>query len=327
MSEYKSLRDAYGEALVELACEDERIVVLDADLSSSTRTSRFSSKFGGRFFNVGVSEQDLIGTAAGLAAAGKIAFASSFAVFATGRAYCQIRLAVCMARNNVKIVATHGGITVGEDGATHQALEDIALMRALPNMIVIAPADAHETRAAVRAVAGFHGPAYIRLPREKYPVIYTGETEFKIGKAKFHGHGEDAAIVACGIMVHKALEARDKLALEGLRVTVVNMSTIKPIDGDALLQAARCSGAIVTAEDHSVIGGLGGAVAEFLGETCPVPIERVGIRDEFGVSGKPEELMEIFGLTARDLCSAVKRAIARKRQGAMAADGRIESRK
>lgn len=322
MGEYKSLRDAYGEALVELASEDERIVVLDADLSSSTRTSKFSSKFKNRHFNIGVSEQDLIGTAAGLAAAGKIAFASSFAIFATGRAYCQIRLAVCMARNNVKIVTTHGGITVGEDGATHQALEDIALMRVLPNMTVIVPADAHETRAAVKAAAGFVGPAYIRLPRDKYPVIYSREVEFEIGKAKVHSQGEDATIVACGVMLHKALDAREKLAIDGLKVGVINMSTIKPLDEEALLEAAQSSGAIITAEDHSIIGGLGGAVAEFLGETWPVPIERVGVRDKFGVSGKPEELMEIYGLGSHDVCAAVKRAIARKNQGAIAFENR-----
>lgn len=306
-------RDAYGQTLVRLGAENRNIVVLDADLSSSTRTSKFREKFPDRFFNMGVSEQDLMGTAAGLAQAGKIPFSSTFAIFSTGRAWEQIRQAICLSKFNVKIVASHGGITVGEDGATHQSLEDIGLMRILPNMTVIVPADAHETTAAIETAAKYFGPVYIRLSREKFPVLYREGIDFKIGKAKVHFEGKDATIVACGIMVSLSLNAAKSLKKEGISVSVINMSSIKPLDKESLIKAAKKTGALITAEEHSIIGGLGSAVAECLAEEQPVFMERVGIKDKFGVSGKPEELMKEYNLTQDDIIKAVKNLVKRKK--------------
>ena len=268
-------RDAYGEALLELGRERPEIVVLDADLSGSTKTGKFAKVFPDRFFNLGISEQDLIGTASGLSLTGRLPFASTFAVFETGRAWEQIRQTVCYSNLNVKLVATHSGITVGEDGASHQAIEDIALMRVLPNMTVIVPSDALETRQAVRAAAGHYGPVYVRLGRAKVPAVMPDDYEFRIGRAFTFHTGKDVNIVAAGIAVSAALEASKELKKDGIDAGVINMSTVKPLDGEALLQASSSCGLIVTAEEHSVIGGLGSAVSEFLSEARPVRIIRI----------------------------------------------------
>ncbi|NLA58413.1 MAG: transketolase family protein [Firmicutes bacterium] len=312
MAVKKATRDAYGETLVELGQANPDIVVLDADLSASTKTAGFAKAFPERFVQMGIAEQDLIGTAAGLAAAGKIPFASTFAVFAAGRAYDQIRNSVAYGKLNVKIAATHAGVTVGEDGGSHQMLEDIALMRALPGMTVIVPADAVETRLAVKAAAEYKGPVYLRMGRGAWPVIFSDDHEFEIGKAAQLRDGDAATIIACGIMVGEALKAADMLEAEGLKVRVLDMATIKPIDVKAVVKAAQETGAVVTAEEHNIVGGLGGAVAEVLVENCPVPMERVGVKDVFGQSGTPDQLMEYYGLTAKEIAAAVKRVVERK---------------
>ncbi|AKX93068.1 transketolase [Moorella thermoacetica] len=304
-------REAYGKALVELGRQNSQVVVLDADLSKSTMTRYFAQEFPERFFNMGIAEQSLMATAAGLGLSGKIPFASTFAVFATGRAYDQVRNGIAYPKVNVKIAATHAGLTVGEDGASHQAVEDVTLMRAIPNMTVIVPADGEETRQAVFAAAAYQGPVYIRLGRPAVPVIYNEDYRFQIGRAHTLRRGKDAAIIACGVMVHEALRAAEELAAAGLEVMVVNMSTIKPLDREAVL-AAAATGAVVTAEEHTVIGGLGSAVAEVLATERPVPLAMVGIRDTFGESGKPDELMAKYGLTARDIVAAVKRLKGKK---------------
>ena len=332
--EMASTRKAYGEILAKLGEKDKRIVVLDADLSCSTQTAIFGKKIAGiegpciksreecddyreecakvreafikktRFFNMGVSEQDMIGTAAGLAVSGKIPFASTFAIFATGRAWEQIRQSVCYSELNVKIVATHGGITVGEDGATHQATEDLALMRVIPKMTVIVPSDYHETTQAVIAAAEHNGPCYIRLSRSNIPVINDKGVPFSIGKARILNEGKDVTIIATGLMVAESLDAADLLKEEGVDARVINMTTIKPLDKQAIVSAAKETGAIVTAEEHSIIGGLGSAVAETISTEFPVPMRMVGIRDEFGKSGKPEELLKQYKLTADDIRDA-----------------------
>jgi len=297
----KATRDAYGEALLELGKKRSDIVALDADLSCSTKTDKFAKAFPERFFNMGIAEQDMIGTAAGLALTGKVPFASTFAVFETGRAWDQIRLTVCYSNTNVKLVATHGGITVGEDGASHQALEDITLMRALPNMTVIVPADAAETASVINTIAEYKGPVYVRLGRSKVPYVVPDDYQFRIGKALTFHIGKDVNIVAAGIMVAAAKKAAEMLRKEGIDAGVINMSTIKPLDGETLLTAARNSKLIITAEEHSVIGGLGGAVSEFLSENYPVAVKRIGIQDTFGCSGPSDELLEFHGLTAEDI--------------------------
>jgi len=302
----KATRDAYGEALVELGKKYPDVVVLDADLSSSTKTSKFAKLFPERFFNMGISEQDMIGTAAGLALTGKIVFASTFAVFATGRAWDQIRMAICYSNTNVKIVASHGGITVGADGASHQALEDIALMRVLPNMKVIVPADAIETFSVISTIAELPGPVYVRLGRAKVPYVMPEDYNFTLGKAYVFHLGKDANIIAAGIMVDIAKTAAQVLKKEGIDTGVINMSTIKPLDEETLLLAAKNSRVIITAEEHSIIGGLGGAVCEFLAENYSVPVKRIGIKDMFGSSGTPEELLKLYGLTAEDIVKTIK---------------------
>ncbi|WP_027364969.1 transketolase family protein [Desulfotruncus alcoholivorax] len=314
MGQKIATREAYGAALVELGKKNPDVVVLDADLSKSTKTADFGKAFPERFFDMGIAEQNMMGTAAGFAAAGKTPFASSFAVFATGRVYDQIRNSIAYPRLNVKIGATHAGITVGEDGASHQAVEDIALMRCLPNMTVFVPADAVETRAAVMAAAAIDGPVYIRLGRSGVPVLHDENSfNFEPGRAIVLREGKDAAVVACGIMVGAALEAAEMLAGEGISVLVLDMHTIKPLDEQALVAAARATGAVVTAEEHSILGGLGGAVAEVLSEQYPVPVLRVGVRDTFGESGKPRELLEKYGLTADGIVRAVKQVIEKKK--------------
>ena len=308
----KATREAYGEALRELGGQNENIVVLDADLSGSTKTAMFKKEYPTRFFNAGIAEQSMIGTAAGLAAAGKTAFASTFAVFATGRAFEQIRNSVCYPKLNVKVAATHAGLTVGEDGATHQAIEDVAIMRALPNMTVLVPADAAEAKAVVRWAAEYNGPVYIRLGRSGVPDVFDETYEFKFGKAVTLKEGKDVTLIGMGIMTSAALEAAEMLAEEGISATVLNMPTIKPIDEDAIVAAANATGAIVTCEEHSIIGGLGSAVAEVLAEKASARLVRVGVKDTFGESGKPADLLKKYGLTAADIAAAAKQAIANK---------------
>jgi len=308
-------REAYGKALIELGLKQEKVVVLDADLSKSTKTSLFAEKFPLRFFNMGIAEADMMGTAAGLAASGYIPFASTFGVFATGRTYDQIRNSIAYTRLNVKIAASHTGITVGEDGASHQALEDIALMRVLPNMTVVVPADGRQTFQAVEAIASFEGPVYLRLGRSAVPQVIPEELPFELGKAQILREGNDLLIVAAGIMSGTALEAAGILENEGVRAAVVNVHTIKPLDNELLVRMAGNTGAVVTAEEHSIIGGLGGAVAELLAENCPVPVVRLGIRDTFGESGAPQALLQKYGLTAENLALAGKKALKLKKSG------------
>jgi len=305
-------REAYGNALAEFG-EDERIVVFDADLSKSTKTANFIKKYPERFFNCGIAEGNMISVAAGLATTGKIPFASSFAMFAAGRAFEPIRNSIGYPHLNVKIGATHAGITVGEDGATHQCDEDLALMRVIPGMVVLNPADATEARAAVKAAIDYNGPVYLRFGRLGVPVIYDSDTyKFEIGKGDMISDGKDVTLVATGIMVAQAIEAAKLLAAEGISARVINIATIKPIDKDILVKAAKETGAIVTAEEHSVIGGLGSAVCEALCEEKPVPVLKVGIQDVFGKSGKAEELLEVYGLTAANIADKAKKAIAMK---------------
>ncbi len=294
MANMIATRDAYGEALKELGKKNKDIVVLDADLSGSTKTAIFAKAYPDRFFNVGIAEQNLIGTAAGLATTGgKIPFASTFAVFATGRAYEIIRNSVCYPELNVKIAATHAGLTVGEDGATHQALEDMSLMRSLPNMVVLNPADAVETKQCIYKAAEHHGPVYIRLGRSKVPVIFDEDYKFEIGKGvELREGGVDVTLIATGIMVSKALSAAEKLAKEGISTRVINMSTIKPIDEDIIIKAANETKGIVTIEEHNIIGGLGSAVAEVVSQWKPTYVERIGTMDVFGESGDGELLLE-----------------------------------
>jgi len=309
MAKMMATRDAYGEALKELGGINKDIVVLDADLSGSTKTSVFKEAYPDRFFNAGISEQSLMGTAAGLAAAGKTPFASTFAVFASGRAFEIIRNSICYPKLNVKIAATHAGLTVGEDGATHQSIEDLSLMRSLPNMVVLNPADGVETKKCIQKAAEYKGPVYIRLGRSKVPVIFEEDYDFQIGKGAMLKDGKDVTIIATGIMVAKALEAREFLEKEGISARVINISTIKPIDKDIIIKAAKETKGIVTAEEHSIIGGLGSAVAEVVVENCPVKVERIGVNDTFGESGTGEALLEKYGLTAENICEKAKKII------------------
>lgn len=305
-------REAYGAALAELGEKYKDVVVLDADLSKSTKTNDFKKKYPDRFFNMGISEQDLMGTAAGLATCGKIPFASTFAMFATGRAFEQIRNSIAYPKLNVKIAATHAGITLGEDGASHQAIEDVAVMRAVPNMTIINPADALSTRKAVEAAILHNGPMYIRLGRLGVPEVYKNDMDFEIGKGIVLEEGKDVTIIAAGFMVHIALQASAMLKEEGISAEVIDMHTIKPIDKELIISSAKKTGAIVTAEEHNIIGGLGSAVAEVLCEEYPVPMVRVGIKDVFGQSGKPMELVELYGISSKDVADAAKQAVAKK---------------
>ena len=291
------LRDVYGETLVELGKKYKNIVVLDADLSLSTKTALFGEKFPDRFFNIGVSEQDLMSTAAGLALAGKIPFVSTFAIFATGRAWEQIRQSICYPNLNVKIVASHGGITVGEDGATHQATEDLALMRVLPNMTVIVPADGIETRQVIEAIFHHKGPVYVRLSRPKFPVILDANYEFEIGKAKVLREGNDLTIIGMGITVFHSLKAAEELEKNGISARVINCSTLKPLDRKTIIEAAKQTKAIITVEEHTCLGGLGGAVAELVVQNFPVRMKILGISNRFGLSGKPDQLLDFFGIS------------------------------
>jgi transketolase len=309
----KPTRDGFGEGLLELGQKRQDIVVLSADLTESTRASWFKEKFPERFFSMGVSEQDMMGTAAGLALSGKVAFACTFGAFAAGRAWDQVRVSVAYMNLNVKIVGTHGGISVGEDGPTHQAVEEITLMRTLPNMTVIVPCDAIEAKKATVASALYQGPVYLRLGRSGVPIITKEEDVFQIGKADILREGKDITIIACGCEVYEALVAHDILNKEGISARVINLHTIKPIDKRIIVESAKETGAIVTAEEHTVMGGMGSAVAEVLSQECPVPIEYIGVKDRFGESGDPKELFKLFGLTADDIVKAAKRAISRKK--------------
>lgn len=303
-------REAYGKTLAEIGLKNDKIVVLDADLSKSTKTADFKKVCPERFINMGIAEGNMMATAAGIATCGKIPFVSTFAIFAAGRAFEQIRNSICYPKLNVKICATHAGLTVGEDGASHQSVEDISLMRSIPNMTVINPSDAAETAAAIKAVAEFEGPCYVRLGRAAVNVINDRpEYNFEIGKGVLLREGTDATIIATGIMVDASLEAYDMLKAEGINVRVINIHTIKPIDAEIITSAAKDTGVIITAEEHSVIGGLGSAVSEVTSENYPVPVIKVGIKDVFGESGKPDELLKKYNLTATDIAEAVKKGI------------------
>ena len=314
MSKKIATREAYGKALAALANTNENVVVLDADLSKSTKTADFKAVAPERFFNMGIAEGNMMGVAAGLSTCGKVPFVSTFAMFAAGRAFEQIRNSICYPKLNVKVCATHAGLTVGEDGASHQAIEDISLMRSVPNMVVINPADDIETEAAIKAVAEMEGPCYVRLGRMAVSRVNDeANYNFVIGKGITLAEGNDVAIIATGIMVEAALEAKGELAKEGINARVINIHTIKPIDEELIIKAAKETGVIVTAEEHSIIGGRGSAVAEVVSENCPVPVLRVGVKDTFGESGKPNELLEKYGLTSNDIVNKVKKALELKK--------------
>ena len=305
-------RQSYGDALSALG-DEFPIIVLDADLSKSTKTDVFKKKFPDRFINMGIAEANMMSTAAGLASCGKTVFASSFAMFAAGRAFEQIRNSICYPNLNVKIGATHAGISVGEDGATHQCLEDIGIMRTLPNMVIINPADDVEAKAAVRAACEHDGPVYLRFGRLGVPVIFDEATyKFEIGKGVVLSEGTDVTIVATGLMVEMALNAKELLKCEGISAEVINIATIKPIDEELITKSALKTGAVVTCEEHNILGGLGSAVAEVLCENAPVPMERVGTRDVFGRSGVPKKLLEDYGLTSEAIAESCKKVIKKK---------------
>lgn len=306
MVEKIATRVAYGEALAELGGKDSKVVVLDADLSCSTKTAVFAKKFPERFINMGVSEQDMMGTAAGLALCGKTVFASSFAMFATGRAFEIVRNSIAYPHLNVKICATHAGLTVGEDGASHQALVDVTVMRSLPGMTVIVPADATETRQVIPTVAAMKGPVYVRLSRAGSPVILGEDYEFAIGRARTLREGKDLTLVACGLMVAHSLEAAKILENQGVDCAVINMSTIKPMDESTLKTWAEKTGKVMTVEEHSIIGGLGSAVAESLGEVGGIPVHRYGVKDQFGQSGKAEDLLKYYKLMPEDIAAEAR---------------------
>lgn len=305
MADKIATREAYGNALVELA-EKYDFVVLDADLAAATKTGVFKKKYPNRFFDCGIAEGNMISVAAGIATTGLVPFASSFAMFAAGRAYEQVRNSVGYPHLNVKIAATHAGVTVGEDGATHQCNEDIALMRTIPGMVILNPADAPETRAAIEAAILHDGPVYIRLGRAAAPILHEEGYRFEIGKGETMREGKDVTIVATGYMTHLAVEAADLLAAEGISARVINMPTIKPLDTAILEKAARETGAIVTVEEHSIIGGLGGAVCEALAELCPVPVRRIGVPDRYGRSATAQEMLQYMGLTAENIAKNAK---------------------
>ncbi len=308
----RATREAFGATLIELVADGVDVVAVEADLSKSTTTAKFQAVHPSRFFNVGIAEQNMIGTAAGLAVAGKVAFTGSFAVFATGRAYDQVRNTVCYSDLDVKLAPTHSGITVGPDGGSHQMVEDLALMRVLPGMRVLVPADFNAARAALILAAETPGPFYVRLGRAAVPEIYDASTEFELGKAYVLREGSDVTLAACGVMVTEALQAAELLAKDGIRAEVIDVMSIKPIDIETITGSVAKTGAIVTCEEHSVIGGLGSAVAELLGEYVPAPLARVGVKDVFGTSGDPAALMAHFGLTSEDIARAARGVVERR---------------
>lgn len=314
MAEAIATREAYGKALAEFGAKYEKLVVLDADLANATKTDLFKKAYPDRHFDCGIAEANMTCVAAGLAASGFVPFASTFAMFASGRAFEQVRNSVGYPHLNVKIGATHAGITVGEDGASHQCNEDIALMRTIPGMVVINPSDAVEARAAVEAAINYYGPVYLRFGRMAVPVINDNEDyKFEIGKGIKMADGSDVTIIATGLLVEPAIRASKMLAEEGISARVINIHTIKPLDEEIVLAAAKETGAIVTAEEHSIIGGLGSAVSEYLAGACPTPVVRLGINDEFGHSGPAKELVKVYGLTAENLVEKAKAAIALKK--------------
>ncbi len=301
----KATRVSYGEALLELGRKNNNIVVLDADLSSATKTELFAKEFPQRFFDVGIAEQNMMSTAAGMSTCGKIPYASTFAVFAAGRAYDQIRNSICYPKLNVKICATHAGITVGEDGATHQMIEDISLMRTLPNMTVVSTSDDVQTKWAVEEISKIQGPVYLRLARLATPIIYEENQKFEIGKAVQIGEGTEATVFATGVTVAEALKAQQMLHDKGIEIRVVDIHTIKPIDKEMIIKCAKETKMLISVEDHNIIGGLGSAIAEVLTEEYPVKLERIGIKDTFGKSGKAEQLMKYFEITAEDIVKKI----------------------
>lgn len=305
-------RNGYGEGVLELAVENKNIVVLTADLAESTRVLDFAKAYPHRFVECGVAEQNMMGIAAGMALVGKIPFVSSYATFSPGRNWDQLRVSVCYSQANVKIAGHHTGVSVGPDGATHQALEDIAITRVLPNLAVVVPCDAVQARQATMAIGKMMGPAYIRLTREKTPVMITQDTPFEIGKAQIFREGNDVAIIASGPIIYNALLAAEELQKENISVMVVNNHTIKPIDSETIISAAKKCGAVVTLEEHQVMGGAGSAVVEILAKNYPVPVEMIGVRDHFGESGQPEELIEKFGMGVLNIIETIKKVIVRK---------------
>ncbi len=303
--ENKATRESYGEALLELGKVNKDVVVLDADLAGATKTDIFAKEFSNRFFDMGIAEANMMSTAAGFATCGKIPYASTFAVFAAGRAYDQIRNSICYPNLNVKICATHCGVTVGEDGATHQMIEDLALMRTLPNMTVISTSDDIQTKWAVREISKIKGPVYLRLARMKTPVVYENDTIFEVGKAMQIGDGTDATIFATGVTVAEAIKAKEILSQQGILVRVIDMHTIKPLDKDIIIKCAKDTKKLISIEDHNIIGGLGSAISEVLTTECPTKLIRMGINDTFGKSGKAEELMKYFKITAEDIVKVI----------------------
>ncbi len=308
----KATRDGFGEGLLWLGDQNSDVVALTADLAESTRVLEFAKKYPERFVECGVAEQNMIGVAAGLALTGKIPFAASYATFSPGRSWDQVRVSVCYSQANVKIVGAHSGVSVGPDGATHQALEDIAITRVLPNLTVIQPIDSVEAYKATLAIGQMKGPAYLRLTREKTPVITSMESPFQVGKANILKEGKDVAVIGCGPILYNGLQAALELEKEGVNVLVINLHTIKPIDSETVLWAAKLCGSVVTVEEHQVNGGLGSAVAEELAKHYPVPIEMIGMQNSFGESGKPEELIEKYGMGAKSIKEAIKKVIKRK---------------
>ena len=299
-------RQSYGETLVKLGKENENIIVLDADLAGATKTDLFAKEYPDRFLDMGIAEANMLGTAAGLTTCGKIPYASTFAVFASGRGYDQIRNSICYPNLNVKICATHAGITVGEDGATHQMIEDISMMRTLPNMTVISPSDDTQTRWIIEKISRVQGPVYVRLARLATPILYDEKQKFEIGKAIQMGEGTDGTVFATGVTVAEAIKAQEELKQQGIDIRVVDIHTIKPIDEEMIVKCAKETNKLVSIEDHSIIGGLGSAISEVLTEEYPMKLERMGIKDTFGKSGKAEELMEYFGLTAKTIVEKFK---------------------
>lgn len=299
-------RQSYGEALKELGKENSNVVVLDADLSTATKTNIFAKEFPNRFFDMGISEQDMFGTAAGFGACGKIPYASTFAMFATGRAYDQIRNSICYPNLNVKICATHAGVTVGEDGATHQMLEDISLARTIPNLLVMCTSDDRQTKWAVKEISKHEGPVYLRLSRLATPVIYDENEKFEIGKGKQIGKGTDASVIATGVCVSEAIKAGEELKKYGINIRVIDIHTIKPIDKELIIKCAKETKKVITVEDHSIIGGLGSSVCEVLSENYPCKVIRMGINDRFGKSGNAEKLLKEFKISAEDIVDVIK---------------------
>lgn len=311
----EATRNGYGRGIVASAEKDARIVVMCADLTESTRNEEFKKRFPDRFIQMGVHEQLIAAGGAGLALGGKIPFVTSYAMFCPGRAWEMVRTNICLNDVNVKVIGSHAGVSVGPDGATHQAIEDIAIMRPIPRMTIVAPCDVHEARKATLAIAKYDGPCYARFAREKTPVFTTAKTPFKLGRAEIFRDGKDVAVIACGPLVYNALVAAEELAKQGVNAMVVNSHTIKPLDEKTILKAAKTCRAVVTVEEHQITGGLGGAVAEYLSKTFPVPQEFIGVPDVFGESGEPMELVEYFGMGVRDIKAAVKKVLKRRSYG------------